>query len=132
MSPMCRRLPYGPVAVAGPPLTQSNPNLSAQHHSGSSDVGSPLCYGSARRYNLSQGATLSQDNVSSTSPGKYQTVWREGVRLQTHTVHTYTHTARDRTEQNIILLYSILLFYVILNGPGQNDHIRLTYTQVTR
>uniref|UniRef100_A0A673WWW8 Roundabout, axon guidance receptor, homolog 3 (Drosophila) n=1 Tax=Salmo trutta TaxID=8032 RepID=A0A673WWW8_SALTR len=65
------RLPCGPVPVPrapSPPLTQSNPNLSAQQHSEGSEGGPPLRNGLAHRRDLSQGAALSADNVSSTTP----------------------------------------------------------------
>uniref|UniRef100_A0A8K9XD85 Roundabout, axon guidance receptor, homolog 3 (Drosophila) n=1 Tax=Oncorhynchus mykiss TaxID=8022 RepID=A0A8K9XD85_ONCMY len=65
------RLPCGPVPVPrapSPPLTQSNPNLSAQQHGEGSEVGTPLRNGLAHRRDLSQGAALSADNVSSTQP----------------------------------------------------------------
>ncbi|KAM6969933.1 roundabout homolog 3 [Aplochiton taeniatus] len=65
-----RKLPCGPVPVPrapSPPLTQSNPNLSAQNDS-SSDAGTPHRLGSAHRRDLGQGAALSADNVSSTAP----------------------------------------------------------------
>uniref|UniRef100_A0A8C7JW40 Roundabout, axon guidance receptor, homolog 3 (Drosophila) n=1 Tax=Oncorhynchus kisutch TaxID=8019 RepID=A0A8C7JW40_ONCKI len=54
----------------GPPLTQSNPNLSAQQHGEGSEVGTPLRNGLAHRRDLSQGAALSADNVSSSTPGQ--------------------------------------------------------------
>uniref|UniRef100_A0A673WX64 Roundabout, axon guidance receptor, homolog 3 (Drosophila) n=1 Tax=Salmo trutta TaxID=8032 RepID=A0A673WX64_SALTR len=66
-------LPCGPVPVPrapSPPLTQSNPNLSAQQHSEGSEGGPPLRNGLAHRRDLSQGAALSADNVSSTTPGQ--------------------------------------------------------------
>uniref|UniRef100_A0A4W5NKX7 Roundabout, axon guidance receptor, homolog 3 (Drosophila) n=1 Tax=Hucho hucho TaxID=62062 RepID=A0A4W5NKX7_9TELE len=66
------RLPCGPVPVPrapSPPLTQSNPNLSAQQHGEGSEGGTPLRNSSAHRRDLSQGAALSADNVSSTTPG---------------------------------------------------------------
>ncbi|CAB1352357.1 unnamed protein product, partial [Coregonus sp. 'balchen'] len=68
---LARRLPCGPVPVPrapSPPLTQSNPNLSAQQHGEGSEGGTPIRNGSAHRRDLSQGATLSADNVSSTTP----------------------------------------------------------------
>uniref|UniRef100_A0A4W5NIN5 Roundabout, axon guidance receptor, homolog 3 (Drosophila) n=1 Tax=Hucho hucho TaxID=62062 RepID=A0A4W5NIN5_9TELE len=67
------RLPCGPVPVPrapSPPLTQSNPNLSAQQHGEGSEGGTPLRNSSAHRRDLSQGAALSADNVSSTTPGQ--------------------------------------------------------------
>uniref|UniRef100_A0A8L0DP39 Roundabout, axon guidance receptor, homolog 3 (Drosophila) n=1 Tax=Oncorhynchus mykiss TaxID=8022 RepID=A0A8L0DP39_ONCMY len=66
-------LPCGPVPVPrapSPPLTQSNPNLSAQQHGEGSEVGTPLRNGLAHRRDLSQGAALSADNVSSSTPGQ--------------------------------------------------------------
>ncbi|XP_071195143.1 roundabout homolog 3-like isoform X1 [Salvelinus alpinus] len=69
------RLPCGPVSVPrapSPPLTQSNPNLSAQQHGEGSEVGTPLRNGLAHRRDLSQGAALSADNVSSTTPVRAQ------------------------------------------------------------
>uniref|UniRef100_A0A8C7MZW9 Roundabout, axon guidance receptor, homolog 3 (Drosophila) n=1 Tax=Oncorhynchus kisutch TaxID=8019 RepID=A0A8C7MZW9_ONCKI len=65
------RLPCDPVPVPrapSPPLTQSNPNLSAQQHGEGSEVGTPLRNGLAHRRDLSQGAALSADNVSSSTP----------------------------------------------------------------
>ncbi|CAB1316616.1 unnamed protein product, partial [Coregonus sp. 'balchen'] len=54
-------LPCGPLPVPrapSPPLTQSNPNLSAQQHGEGSEGGTPLRNGSAHRRDLSQGAAL--------------------------------------------------------------------------
>ncbi|XP_023869387.1 roundabout homolog 3-like isoform X4 [Salvelinus sp. IW2-2015] len=68
---LARRLPCGPVSVPrapSPPLTQSNPNLSAQQHSDDSEGGTPLRNGSNHRRDFSEGETLSADNVSSTTP----------------------------------------------------------------
>ncbi|XP_031428047.1 roundabout homolog 3 isoform X2 [Clupea harengus] len=67
--PQTRRLPCGPVPIPrapSPPLTQSNPNLSANHEG--PDMGTPPR--SAHRRDLSQGATLSADNISATTPGR--------------------------------------------------------------
>uniref|UniRef100_A0A8C7JWK4 Roundabout, axon guidance receptor, homolog 3 (Drosophila) n=1 Tax=Oncorhynchus kisutch TaxID=8019 RepID=A0A8C7JWK4_ONCKI len=69
------RLPCDPVPVPrapSPPLTQSNPNLSAQQHGEGSEVGTPLRNGLAHRRDLSQGAALSADNVSSSTPVRAQ------------------------------------------------------------
>ncbi|KAJ8398987.1 hypothetical protein AAFF_G00416540 [Aldrovandia affinis] len=63
MPQLARRLPGGPVAVPrapSPPLTQSNPNLSANHEG--PEVGTPQR--AAHRRDLSQGAALSSENVS--------------------------------------------------------------------
>ncbi|XP_064207142.1 roundabout homolog 3 isoform X3 [Anguilla rostrata] len=60
---MARRLPCGPVPVPrapSPPLTQSNPNLSANHEG--PEAGTPQR--SAHRRDLSQGAALSTENIS--------------------------------------------------------------------
>uniref|UniRef100_A0A673Z6Q0 Roundabout, axon guidance receptor, homolog 3 (Drosophila) n=1 Tax=Salmo trutta TaxID=8032 RepID=A0A673Z6Q0_SALTR len=66
-------LPCGPVPVPqapSPPLTQSNPNLSAQQHSEDSEGGTPHRNGLNHRRDFSEGETLSADNVSSTTPGQ--------------------------------------------------------------
>ncbi|KAJ8267099.1 hypothetical protein GJAV_G00138380 [Gymnothorax javanicus] len=60
---LARRLPCGPVPVPrapSPPLTQSNPNLSANQEA--PEVGNPQR--SAHRRDLSQGAALSTENIS--------------------------------------------------------------------
>uniref|UniRef100_A0A8C7C732 Roundabout, axon guidance receptor, homolog 3 (Drosophila) n=1 Tax=Oncorhynchus kisutch TaxID=8019 RepID=A0A8C7C732_ONCKI len=66
-------LPCGPVPVPlapSPPLTQSNPNLSAQQHSEDTEGGTPLRNGSNHRRDFTEGETLSADNISSTTPGQ--------------------------------------------------------------
>uniref|UniRef100_A0A673Z3U6 Roundabout, axon guidance receptor, homolog 3 (Drosophila) n=1 Tax=Salmo trutta TaxID=8032 RepID=A0A673Z3U6_SALTR len=71
--PLYSRLPCGPVPVPqapSPPLTQSNPNLSAQQHSEDSEGGTPHRNGLNHRRDFSEGETLSADNVSSTTPGQ--------------------------------------------------------------
>lgn len=69
--PSRRRLPCGPVPVPqapSSPLTQSNPSLSGQQHHCSSEVGTLQCQSPAHRCLHSQGPTLSEDNVSATTP----------------------------------------------------------------
>ncbi|XP_030648096.1 roundabout homolog 3 [Chanos chanos] len=66
---LARRLACGPVPVPrapSPPLTQSNPNLSASHEGPESGTPHKL----AHRRDLSQGATLSAENISATTPGR--------------------------------------------------------------
>uniref|UniRef100_A0A673Z6G0 Roundabout, axon guidance receptor, homolog 3 (Drosophila) n=1 Tax=Salmo trutta TaxID=8032 RepID=A0A673Z6G0_SALTR len=63
---MTRHMPQAP----SPPLTQSNPNLSAQQHSEDSEGGTPHRNGLNHRRDFSEGETLSADNVSSTTPGQ--------------------------------------------------------------
>ncbi|XP_058268720.1 roundabout homolog 3 isoform X2 [Hemibagrus wyckioides] len=72
-----RRLPCGPVPIPrapSPPLTQSNPNLSANQES--SESGTPQR--AAHRRDLSQGATQSVDNAN--APGRRTSA---GDQLQT-------------------------------------------------
>ncbi len=62
------RLPCGPVPVPrapSPPLTQSNPNLSAKQECPDNTVP----HLSAHKRDLSQGATQSVENISNTTPG---------------------------------------------------------------
>ncbi|TRY88273.1 hypothetical protein DNTS_009321, partial [Danionella cerebrum] len=64
-----RRLPCGPVPVPrapSPPLTQSNPNLSANQDYADSTVPQR----SAHKRELSQGAAQSVENISNTTPGR--------------------------------------------------------------
>lgn len=66
---MTRRLPCGPVPVPrapSPPLTQSNPNLSANQECPDNTVP----HRSAHKRDLSQGAAQSVENISNTTPGR--------------------------------------------------------------
>lgn len=65
------RLPCGPVPVPrapSPPLTQSNPNLSANQECPDNTVP----HRSAHKRDLSQGAGQSVENISNTTPGVFQ------------------------------------------------------------
>ncbi|XP_041947127.1 roundabout homolog 3 isoform X2 [Alosa sapidissima] len=67
--PQTRRMPCGPVPIPrapSPPLTQSNPNLSANQEGPEGSTPQR----SAHRRDLSQGATLSAENISATTPGR--------------------------------------------------------------
>ncbi|XP_057177149.1 roundabout homolog 3 isoform X3 [Triplophysa rosa] len=66
---IARRLPCGPVPVPrapSPPLTQSNPNLSANRECCDNTVP----HRSAHKRDLSQGAAQSIENISNTTPGR--------------------------------------------------------------
>ncbi|XP_043106747.1 roundabout homolog 3 isoform X5 [Puntigrus tetrazona] len=66
---IARRLPCGPVPVPrapSPPLTQSNPNLSANQECPDNTVP----HRSAHKRDLSQGAAQSVENISNTTPGR--------------------------------------------------------------
>ncbi|XP_063059336.1 roundabout homolog 3 [Engraulis encrasicolus] len=68
--PHTRRLPCGPVPIPrapSPPLTQSNPNLSANQEG--PEAGTPQRSANHRR-DLSQGAAMSAENVCATTPGR--------------------------------------------------------------
>lgn len=94
---LARRLPCGPVPVPqapSPPLTQSNPNLSAQHDA--PEAGTPHRHGSAHRRDLSQGATLSADNISSTTPGRA----RPSLADNTHTPPGQKSRVKKKTSKS--------------------------------
>ncbi|XP_065115558.1 roundabout homolog 3 isoform X2 [Paramisgurnus dabryanus] len=66
---IARRLPCGPVPVPrapSPPLTQSNPNLSANQECSDNTVP----HRSSHKRDLSQGAAQSIENISNTTPGR--------------------------------------------------------------
>uniref|UniRef100_A0A8C4TLU8 Roundabout guidance receptor 3 n=1 Tax=Erpetoichthys calabaricus TaxID=27687 RepID=A0A8C4TLU8_ERPCA len=71
MPQLPRRIPCGPVAVPrapSPPLTQSNPNLSSVEDTADVSLVQKL----GHRRDLSQGAALSAENISSPIQGKSQ------------------------------------------------------------
>ncbi|XP_051787854.1 roundabout homolog 3 isoform X1 [Erpetoichthys calabaricus] len=77
MPQLPRRIPCGPVAVPrapSPPLTQSNPNLSSVEDTADVSLVQKL----GHRRDLSQGAALSAENISSPIQGRIRQMLPEG------------------------------------------------------